>query len=78
MRWVSCRINRAGSEGAIDLVTELATTIVDALRRVEFWDKNLQALFSKMPGDAREVFESEFLAEAEDAVDQNDIHGSGS
>ena len=63
------------SECGVDLVAELAAAELNPLSRIEDGSDHQQAFFTEMLSDAAEVFDSEFYAEAEDAVDQNDVHG---
>lgn len=45
--------------------------------RIEFGCVNIPPLFPEMFGDTAEVFKSEFLTKAENAVNQDDVHHIG-
>lgn len=65
-------------QGTVDLITQLATSICNARPRIDCrGTKTFKPFFPKILGDAAEVFESEYLATAVDAVDQNDVHRTG-
>jgi hypothetical protein len=59
------------------LISQLIAPKLDAASRIEFRHVNPQAFLPKMLSYASKIFDSEFLAESKNAVNQDNIHPGG-
>ena len=66
---------RLGSGG--NLISQLIAPKLDTARRIQFGYVNPHAFLSKMLGHTAKIFNSEFLPEAKNPVNQDNIHSGG-